>query len=203
MCISPDILLLQCLIPRYYKKKSCLTLLIKDLQLSYKTFVCDLLTIDKECLIFRAGMSKLFHKGPVWLQVFVPTSQEHTVWPINFLKTEISWLNESGLVCCCLAGTKTWIHTGPLWSSLDMPALECYPLAILSFFIDKLEGKCSCNVVFCFETSKMHLHWVKTRLFLSIKVHSGPCGCFSCSWNFKYVLWLKGIWCHHYNSLMQ
>ena len=71
-----------------------------------------------------AGMSKLFHKGPVWLQVFVPTSQEHTVWPINFLKTEISWLNESGLVCCCLAGTKTCTHTGPLWNSLDMPVLQ-------------------------------------------------------------------------------
>ena len=70
----------------------------------------------------------LEHKGPVWLQVFVPTSQEHTVWPINSLKTEISWLNESGLVCCCLAGTKTCAHTGPLWTSLDMPALDPYLL---------------------------------------------------------------------------
>ena len=54
----------------------------------------------------RAGVSKLFHKGPVWLQVFVPTSQEHTVWPINFLKTEISWLNESGVLLLLLGWNK-------------------------------------------------------------------------------------------------
>ena len=53
-------------------------------------------------LYIMTGMSKLIHKGTVWLQYFVPTSQEHTVWPINFLKTEISWLNESGQACCCL-----------------------------------------------------------------------------------------------------
>ena len=67
----------------------------------------------------------------VWLQVFVPTSQEHTVWPMSFLKTETSWLNESGLVCCCLVEKKTCSHIGPLWNSLDMAALHQHVRAFL------------------------------------------------------------------------
>ena len=59
----------------------------------------------------------------VWLQAFVPTSQEHTIWPMSFLKTETSWLNKSGLVCCCLVEKKTCSHIGPLWNSLDMAGL--------------------------------------------------------------------------------
>ena len=91
-------------------------------QQQIRTWHIFLFLLEDQCLGLP-GMYRLVHKGPVWLQVFVPTSQEHTVWPINFLKTEISWLNESGLVCCCLVEKKTCSHTGPLWNSLDMPGV--------------------------------------------------------------------------------
>lgn len=71
-------------------------------------------------------MGNSFHKGPLWLQVFAPTNQGHTVWPISCLKTEISRLNESGLVCCCLVGTKTCSQSGPLWNELPIPGLHVW-----------------------------------------------------------------------------
>lgn len=37
---------------------------------------------------------------------------ELTVWPVSFLKTRVSWLNEFSLVCCCLVGKKN----RQLWS---------------------------------------------------------------------------------------
>ena len=58
------------------------------------------------------------------LQVFVPTSQEHSIWPMDWLKTEISWWNESSLVWSCLVGRKTCSYVNPLWNSLDMSGID-------------------------------------------------------------------------------
>ena len=102
----------------------------------------------------------------VLLQVVVSTSQEHTVWTIKFLKTEISWLNDSGLVCCCLVEEKTCSHTSPLWNSLDMPALKlqccvCVPWIfrgkgsqIIHSFIQNV---CSCWTVVLFLKDNWHV----------------------------------------------
>ena len=46
------------------------------------------------------------------------------VWPVNSLKIEMCWLNDSGLVCCCLVEKKTCSHIGPLWNSLDMAGVR-------------------------------------------------------------------------------
>lgn len=66
-----------------------------------------LLSTDTRLLV-RPG--HLIPQPAAWLQVFVPTYQEHTFWLISWLNTDISWLNESGMVCCYLVGTKTSSH---------------------------------------------------------------------------------------------
>ena len=70
------------------------------------------------------GMFKHFHKGPVWLQVFFSTKQQHTR-PESFNQLISVFRKMIGqTVCSWLVGTKTCSHTGPLWNSLDMPALH-------------------------------------------------------------------------------
>ena len=108
-------------------------------------------SVQYSVLMIWSGISlrhvQTIPQGAVWLQVFVPTSQEHTVWPINFLKIEISWSDESGLVCWLKR--KPAATSGPLWNSLDMAALHvqagpCRAISYMVCFTVVLERLCFC-----------------------------------------------------------
>ena len=68
-----------------------------------------------------AGMSRLFHKGPMWLQVFFSTKQQHTR-PDSFNQLISVFRKLIGqTVCFWLVGTKTCSHTalcGIVWTCL-------------------------------------------------------------------------------------
>lgn len=70
----------------------------------------------------RTGMSKLFPKWLIGCRLMLqPTNQAHAVWPIHCLQAQISWSNQSSLVCCCVVETETCSHTsicGIVWTSL-------------------------------------------------------------------------------------
>ena len=70
----------------------------------------------------KAAMSKLFHKGPMWLQVFFSTKQQHTR-PDSFNQLVSVFRKLIGqTVCSWLVGTKTCSHTALCaidWTCLD------------------------------------------------------------------------------------
>ena len=70
---------------------------------------------------FTSAMSKLFHRGPMWLQVFFSTKQQHTR-PDSFNQLISVFRKLIGqTVCSWLVGTKTCSHTAPcgrVWTCL-------------------------------------------------------------------------------------
>ena len=65
---------------------------------------CNLhICLDQAC-------SNYSTKGCVHAGFCSSRSRANIIWLINCLKAEISWLNESGMVCSCLDGMKTCSH---------------------------------------------------------------------------------------------
>ena len=61
----------------------------------------------------------------MWLQVFIPTKQEHTrldsLKSTDFSLQTVDWSNDVFLI----GWNKNLQAHGPLWKSLDMPGLGC------------------------------------------------------------------------------
>lgn len=105
----------------------------RNLPLTLKSFSLEVKAYPSEVLwyltyqAFTAGISKLFPKGPVWLQFFVPIKQQHT--SLTQLITWSHFLRQliHQTVCSWVVGAKTCSHTSPLWTSLDQ-SLASYQL---------------------------------------------------------------------------
>ena len=98
---------------------------------------------------FKSGMSKLFHKGPCGCRFsFQPSSSTPDLTHlINWSQLSESWSN-----CVLLTvWSKNLQRHGPLWNSLDMPALNKSVTCLMPYYITHWDLFCLCLVVFsCF-----------------------------------------------------